>query len=325
MRIGIYGYGNLGKGIEACARYNADMELFGVFTRRAPESVKTVTGVPVYSAADILSFKDKIDVLIICGGSATDLPEMTPMLAESFNVIDSFDTHAKIPEHFARVDSAACAGGKVALISAGWDPGLFSIARLYASSVLPSGNDYTFWGKGISQGHSDAIRRIDGVVDARQYTVPVDEAMALVRAGECPELTTRQKHKRDCYVVAAEGADKSRIEREICEMPNYFADYDTTVNFITLEELKRDHSGMPHGGSVIRNGITGLSGENVHTVEFSLKLDSNPEFTASVIVAYARAVARLAANGDSGCKTVFDIAPALLSPLTAEEIRAHML
>ena len=325
MRIGIYGYGNLGKGVEAAAKYNPDAELVGVFTRRDPSSFSTLSGIPVYSANDIESFKDKIDVLIICGGSATDLPKMTPALAKSFNVIDSFDTHARIPEHFAAVDASAREGGKVALISAGWDPGLFSIARLYASAVLPEGKDYTFWGRGISQGHSDAIRRIAGVVDARQYTVPVPEALSAVRGGNCPELTTREKHKRECYVVAEEGADLARIEREIKEMPNYFADYDTTVAFISQEELWRDHKGMPHGGSVIRNGKTGLSGENTNTVEFSLKLDSNPEFTASTIMAYARAIYKLSLCGVVGCKTVFDIAPADLSPLSAEEIRAHLL
>ena len=325
MRIGIYGYGNLGKGVEAAAKYNTDAELVGVFTRRDPASVKTVSGIPVFSADKIADFKDKIDVLIICGGSATDLPKMTPALAKDFNVIDSFDTHARIPEHFAAVDEAARIGGKVALISAGWDPGLFSVARLYASAVLPEGADYTFWGRGISQGHSDAIRRIEGVVDARQYTVPVAEALASVRGGSCPEFTTREKHKRECYVVAEEGADKARIEREIKEMPNYFADYDTSVTFITLEELKRDHKGMPHGGSVIRNGKTGFGGENTSTVEFSLRLDSNPEFTASTIMAYARAIYRISKRKDFGCKTVFDIAPAELSPLSGEEIRAHLL
>ena len=325
MRIGIYGYGNLGKGVEAAARYNPDAELVGVFTRRDPASVKTVSGIPVYSAEKIGDFKDKIDVLIICGGSATDLPEMTPKLALDFNVIDSFDTHARIPEHFAAVDSAARIGGKVALISAGWDPGLFSVARLYASAVLPEGADYTFWGRGISQGHSDAIRRIEGVVDARQYTVPIPEALSAVRGGECPELTTGEKHKRECYVVIKEGADKARIESEIKEMPNYFADYDTTVTFITAEELARDHKGMPHGGSVIRNGKTGFAGENTSTIEFSLRLDSNPEFTASTIMAYARAIFKLSIRGEVGAKTVFDIAPADLSSLSADEIRAHLL
>ena len=325
MKIAIYGYGNLGRGVECATKYHTDAELVGIFTRRAPESVKTVLGTPVYSADRVLEYKDKIDVLILCGGSATDLPEMTPALASNFNVVDSFDTHAKIPEHFARVDVAAKSGGNVALISCGWDPGLFSVARLYASSVLPSGSDYTFWGRGISQGHSDAIRRIDGVVDARQYTVPVPEAIASVRAGNSPTLTTREKHLRECYVVAAEGADKARIEAEIKNMPNYFADYDTTVNFISLEELRRDHAGMPHGGSVIRNGRTGFDGEHNHTVEFSLKLDSNPEFTASVLVAYARAVVRMSKRGLDGAKTVFDIAPADLSQYSAEELRAHML
>ena len=325
MKIAIYGYGNLGRGVECATKYHTDATLVAVFTRRPPETVRTLLGTPVYSADRILEFKDEIDVLILCGGSATDLPRMTPELAKSFNVVDSFDTHAKIPEHFSNVDSAAREGSHTALISAGWDPGLFSIARLYASSVLPDGSDYTFWGRGISQGHSDAIRRIEGVVDARQYTVPVPTALSLVRAGKCPALTTREKHLRECYVVAEDGADKARIESEIKNMPNYFADYDTTVNFVSIEELRENHSGMPHGGSVIRNGRTGLSGENSHTVEFSLKLDSNPEFTASVLVAYARAVYKLSSRGDYGCKTVFDVAPADLSPYSAEEIRAHML
>ena len=325
MRIAIYGYGNLGRGVECATKYQDDAELVAIFTRRAPESVKTVLGAPVYSAERVLEFKDKIDVLILCGGSATDLPEMTPELSKHFNVIDSYDTHATIPKHFAAVDKAASESGHVALISAGWDPGLFSIARVYASSVLPCGKDYTFWGRGISQGHSDAIRRIDGVLDARQYTVPVPEAISAVRAGESPELTTRQKHLRECYVVLAEGADAERVEREIKNMPNYFADYDTTVNFITLDELRKNHSGMPHGGSVIRNGKTGFDGEHRHTVEFSLNLDSNPEFTASVLVAYARAVFRLAKKGDVGCKTVLDIAPAELSLMPREELYAHML
>ena len=325
MKIAIYGYGNLGRGVECATRYHKDAELVAVFTRRPPETVKTLFDTPVYSIDRILEFKDKVDVLILCGGSATDLPKMTPALAESFNVVDSFDTHAKIPEHFRAVDAVAKKHGHTALISAGWDPGLFSIARLYASSVLPSGSDYTFWGRGISQGHSDAIRRIDGVLDARQYTVPVPEALSAVRSGECPSLTTREKHLRECYVVAKEGADLEKIESEIKNMPNYFADYDTTVNFISMEELKEKHCGMPHGGSVIRNGKTGVDGENTHTVEFSLKLDSNPEFTASVLVAYARAVARLAKEGSFGCKTVFDVAPAYLSEYSAEEIRAHML
>ncbi len=325
MKIAIYGYGNLGRGVEAAVQYHGDTELVGVFTRRAPETVRTLTGVAVYSADDILKFKDKIDVLILCGGSATDLPEMTPMLSEHFNVVDSFDTHAKIPEHFENVDRAASASGHTSLISAGWDPGLFSIARLYASSVLPEGKDYTFWGRGVSQGHSDAIRRIEGVADARQYTVPKEEALSLVRSGKNPELTTREKHERICYVVLKEGADAALVEKTIKEMPNYFADYDTTVNFVSLEELKRDHSALPHGGSVIRNGVSGLDGQNSHTVEFSLKLDSNPEFTSSVLVAYARAVYRMAKRGQFGCKTVFDIAPADLSEKSGEEIRKTML
>ncbi len=325
MKIAIYGYGNLGKGVESAVKYHTDMELFGIFTRRGPESVKSVIGTAVYHTDDLMKYKDMIDVLIICGGSATDLPKMTPELAKSFNVIDSFDTHARVPEHFAAVDKAASESGHTALISAGWDPGLFSVARLYASAVLPQGEDYTFWGRGVSQGHSDAIRRIAGVVDARQYTVPIDAAISAVRRGECPKFGTADKHLRECYVVAEEGADLERIEREIKTMPNYFADYQTTVTFITLEELRKNHSGIPHGGSVIRNGVTGLSGENRHTVEFSLKLDSNPEFTASVIVAYARAVGRMAKRGRTGALTVFDVAPADLSQLSAEELRAHML
>ena len=325
MKIAIYGYGNLGRGVECAARQQDDVKLTAVFTRRSPESVTTKSGVPVYSADEIQNHKAEIDVLIICGGSATDLPKMTPALAKEFNVIDSFDTHAKIPEHFSAVDKAARSGGHVALVSAGWDPGLFSIARAYAGAVLPQGKDYTFWGRGISQGHSDAIRRIDGVLDARQYTVPVSEAINAVRSGESPELSTREKHKRECYVVLAEGADKDRIENEIKTMPNYFADYDTTVNFITKEELLRDHGGMPHGGSVIRNGSTGFNSENSHTIEFRLALDSNPEFTASVLVAYARAIHRLSARGDVGCKTVLDIAPSDLSTLSPEALRASLL
>ncbi len=325
MKIAIYGYGNLGKGVECAVKYHKDMELVGVFTRRNPESVKTVSGVPVYSADSILNFKGKIDALILCGGSATDLPELTPMLSEHFNVVDSFDTHAKIPEHFENVDKKARLGGNTALISAGWDPGLFSIARLYMSSVLPEGENYTFWGRGISQGHSDAIRRIEGVLDARQYTVPIEEALGSVRGGGTPTLTTKEKHRRECYVVAKDGADTSLIEKTIKEMPNYFADYETTVTFVTKEELMRDHGGMPHGGSVIRNGKTGFDGENTHTVEFSLRLDSNPEFTSSVLVAYARAVYRMNARGICGAVTVFDVAPVDLSEKTAEEIRATML
>lgn len=325
MKIGIYGYGNLGKGVECAILQNPDAELVGIFTRREPASIKTLTGAKVYSASDILAFKGAIDVLIICGGSATDLPVLTPELAKNFNIIDSFDTHAKIPEHFENVDRAARESGHTALISAGWDPGLFSLNRLYASCVLPDGKDYTFWGRGVSQGHSDAIRRIDGVKDARQYTVPVEDALKRVRSGEMPELSTREKHTRECYVVAEEGADKARIENEIKTMPNYFADYDTTVTFITEEELKKNHSAIPHGGFVIRTGKTGLHGEHSHVIEYSLNLDSNPEFTSSAIVAFARAVDKKHKKGENGCYTVFDIAPAELSPLSGEEIRKHML
>ena len=325
IKIGIMGYGNLGKGVESAIKQNSDMELFGVFTRREPDSVKTLTGVNVYHSDDILKHKNNLDVVIICGGSATDLPVQTPYLAENFNVIDSFDTHAKIPEHFENVDAAAKKGGNVAMISVGWDPGMFSLNRLYSDCILPEGKDYTFWGKGVSQGHSDAIRRIEGVKDARQYTIPVDEALSKVRSGEIVELTTREKHIRECFVVAEEGADKARIENEIKTMPNYFADYDTIVHFITEEDLKRDHSGIPHGGFVIRSGVTGLNKENKHIIEYSLKLDSNPEFTASVIVAYARAAYRMSKEGISGCKTVFDIAPSYLSAKTSEELRKTML
>lgn len=326
MKIGILGYGNLGRGVECAIKQNEDMELAAVFSRRNPDSVKILTeGVPVYHVDDILEHKDEIDVLIICGGSATDLPKQTPEYAKYFNVIDSFDTHAKIPEHFTNVDKAAKENGHVALISAGWDPGMFSLNRLYANCILPEGNDYTFWGKGVSQGHSDAIRRINGVKDGKQYTIPVPSALESVRNGENPELTTRQKHTRECFVVAEEGADLAAIEHEIVTMPNYFADYDTTVHFISEEELKRDHSGIPHGGFVFRSGVTGWNKENKHIVEYSIKLDSNPEFTASVIVAYARAINRLSKEGVSGCKTVFDIAPAYMSPMSGEEIRAHLL
>lgn len=325
MKIAIYGYGNLGRGVECAVINSGDAELFGVFTRRAPETIKTVSGCNVYHVDDILNYKDDIDVVIICGGSATDLPTMTPDLAKSFNVIDSFDTHAKIPQHFDNVNDAAKGTNHTALISGGWDPGMFSINRLYASAVLPDGKDYTFWGKGVSQGHSDAIRRIDGVKDAKQYTVPIDEALNAVRSGLQPELTTRQKHLRECFVVAEDGADKARIENEIKTMPNYFADYDTIVHFISEEELKLDHAGIPHGGFVIRTGKTGINHENSHVIEYSLKLDSNPEFTASVLVAYARAINKLYNRGDYGCKTVFDIAPADLSPLTNEELRKTML
>jgi len=326
IKVAIVGYGNLGRGVESAVRQNPDMELMGVFSRRDPESVKTVTeGLKVYHLDDILKYKEEIDVVVLCGGSATDLPVMTPMLAENFNVIDSFDTHAKIPEHFERVDAAAQKGGKVSVISVGWDPGMFSINRLYADVILPEGKDYTFWGKGVSQGHSDAIRRIAGVKDARQYTIPVEEVVNEVRSGAMKDYTTRQKHVRECFVVVEDGADKASIVEQIKTMPNYFADYDTTVHFITAEEMKRDHSGLPHGGSVIRTGKTGFSKEHTNTIEYKLSLDSNPEFTASVLTAYARAAYRMNKKGDSGCKTVFDIPPVLLSSKTPEEIRAHLL
>lgn len=326
LNIGIYGYGNLGKGVEAAVSLNDDTKLVGVFTRRDPENVRIATdGVGVYRTSDLDRFKNEIDVLIICGGSATDLPEMTPALAKDFNVIDSFDTHAKIPEHFDNVDAAAKAGDKIAMISGGWDPGLFSLARLYMNSVLPVGCDYTFWGRGVSQGHSDAIRRIKGVADARQYTVPVESAVEAVRNGEDPVLTTREKHTRECFVVAEEGADLAYIENAIKTMPNYFADYDTTVHFISAEEMARDHSALPHGGSVIRSGKTGFVQENTHVCEFSLKLDSNPEFTGSVLVAFARAIKKMYDRGDRGCKTVFDVAPADLSALSPECLRKTML
>ncbi len=324
IRIGIFGYGNLGRGIESAIAQNDDMELVAVFTRREPSSVKIKTrGAIVASADDVLSFIDKIDVMVICGGSATDLPKQTPYLARYFNVIDSFDTHAKIPEHFDNVDASALEGGHVAMISVGWDPGMFSLNRMYAGAILPEGQDYTFWGKGVSQGHSDAIRRIDGVLDARQYTIPVESALEGARSGNNPTLTTRQKHTRECFVVAEDGADLERIENEIKTMPNYFADYDTTVHFITQDELNEKHSGIPHGGFVIRSGVTGNG--NKHVIEYSLKLDSNPEFTASVIVAYTRAVCRMASEGMVGCKTVFDVAPAYLSPKTGAELRKNLL
>ena len=326
MKIGILGYGNLGKGIECAIKQNPDCELKAVFTRRDPSTVKLLTaGVPVYNVKDILDHKDEFDVLVLCGGSATDLPEQTPEYAKYFNVIDSFDTHAKIPQHFANVDAAAKSSNHVALISAGWDPGMFSLNRLYANCILPNGTDYTFWGKGVSQGHSDAIRRIEGVKNGKQYTIPVQAALDAVRSGSNPELTTRQKHTRECFVVAEEGADKARIEKEIKEMPNYFADYDTTVHFISEEELLKNHSGIPHGGFVIRTGKTGWDNEFNNVIEYSLKLDSNPAFTSSVIIAYARAVNRLQKEGKSGCITVFDVAPAYLSPLTGDDLRAHLL
>ena len=326
MKLAIYGYGNLGRGVECAIHQAPDAELFAIFTRRDPKTVKPAfESTRVLPAADILNYQDQIDVLILCGGSATDLPEMTPELARNFNVVDSFDTHATIPVHFAKVDEAAASTGHIALISCGWDPGMFSLNRLYASAILPCGNDYTFWGKGVSQGHSDAIRRLAGVKDARQYTVPIDTALEAVRAGTNPTLSTGEKHLRDCYVVAEEGADLERIRHEIVTMPNYFADYTTTVHFITEEEMRRDHSNLPHGGFVIRTGTTGVENEHKHVIEYSLKLDSNPEFTASVLVAFARAMDKMHRRGNTGCKTVFDVAPADLSPLSAEELRAHML
>ncbi len=326
MKAAILGYGNLGRGIESAIRQNPDFELSAFFTRRDPKDLKTNTpGVPIYNVCEIPAHKDEVDILFICGGSATDLPKQTPEYARYFNVIDSFDTHARIPEHFDNVDKAAKESGHVALISCGWDPGMFSLNRLYANCVLPEGNDYTFWGKGVSQGHSDAIRRIEGVKDGKQYTIPVQAALDAVRAGENPELTTRQKHTRECFVVAEEGADKAKIEQAIKTMPNYFDEYDTTVHFISEEELKRDHSGIPHGGFVFRSGVTGFDKEHKHVIEYSLKLDSNPEFTASVIVAYARAIVRMKKEGMTGCKTVFDVPPAYLSPLDASELRAHLL
>ena len=326
IKIGILGYGNLGRGVECAVKQNDDMELVAVFTRRNPEDVKILTETAtVCNVADVEDWKDKIDVMIICGGSATDLPKQTPVYAKMFNVIDSFDTHARIPEHFANVDAAAKEGGHVGIISVGWDPGMFSLNRLYANAILPDGNDYTFWGKGVSQGHSDAIRRVEGVKDGKQYTIPVEAALKAVRNGENPELTTRQKHTRECFVVLEEGADAAKVEEEIKTMPNYFSDYDTTVHFISEEELKANHNGIPHGGFVLRSGKTGWDGENKHLIEYSLKLDSNPEFTSSVLIAYARAAYRLASEGQSGCKTVFDIAPAYLSAKSGEELRKHML
>ena len=326
IRIGIMGYGNLGRGVECAVRQNPDLELTAVFTRRDPEKVAILTETAqVFRASEILEKKDLIDVLIICGGSATDLPRMTPEYVKHFNVIDSFDTHKKIPEHFANVDQAAKESGHIGIISVGWDPGMFSLNRLYAASILPEGKDYTFWGKGVSQGHSDAIRRIEGVKDARQYTIPVESSLEAVRNGENPDLTTRQKHTRECFVVVEESADKERIEREICTMPNYFDEYDTTVHFISQEELDRDHKGIPHGGFVIRSGKTGWNKENSHIIEYNLKLDSNPEFTSSVLAAYARAAYRMNREGQTGARTVFDVAPAMLSPMSGEEIRAKML
>ncbi len=325
-KIGILGYGNLGRGIECAIRETGDMELCAVFTRRDPSAITLKTeNVPVVSVKEIEDWKDKIDVLVLCGGSATDLPVQTPAYAKMFNVIDSFDTHANIPQHFAAVDAAAKESGHTAMISVGWDPGMFSLIRAYSSAILPNGKDYTFWGKGVSQGHSDAIRRIEGVADAKQYTIPVDAALEAVRSGENPELSTRQKHTRECFVVLKEGADPEKVRKEIVEMPNYFSDYDTTVHFISAEELARDHSELAHGGFVFRSGSTGINHEHKHVIEYSLKLDSNPEFTSSVIIAYARAVRRLNDKGDTGCKTVFDIPPVLLSEMSPEEMRSHLL
>ena len=326
IRVGIMGYGNLGRGVELAVRQNPDMELAAFFTRRDPSALKTLSPeVPVYNVADAIAHKDEVDVLVICGGSATDLPKQTPEYAKYFNVVDSFDTHAKIPEHFAACDAAAKAAGHVAFISIGWDPGMFSLQRLLGNCILPDGADYTFWGKGVSQGHSDAIRRIQGVVDAKQYTIPVEEALARVRSGENPELSTREKHTRECFVVAEEGADLAEIERQIVTMPNYFDEYDTTVHFITLEEMKRDHAALPHGGFVLRTGVTGANGETKQMIEYSLKLGSNPEFTSCVLICCARAVARMHREGMKGCKTIFDVPPAYFSPLSGEELRRMLL
>ncbi len=326
IKLGILGYGNLGRGVEAAVLQNPDMELAAVFTRRNPEDLKINSKTAkVLNASEIENWKDKIDVLILCGGSATDLPVQTPKYAKIFNVVDSFDTHAKIPEHFENVDKAAKEGGNVGIISVGWDPGLFSLNRMYANAILPDGKDYTFWGKGVSQGHSDAIRRIEGVKDAKQYTIPVESALDAVKNCKNPELSTREKHTRECYVVLKEGADAKKVEAEIVNMPNYFADYNTTVHFISEDELKKNHSGIPHGGFVFRCGKTGLNKENDHIIEYNLKLDSNPEFTSSVLIAYARAAYKMAKEGCYGCKTVFDIAPAYLSPKSGEELRKTML
>ena len=325
IRIGISGYGNLGRGIECAVSKSSDMELVGIFTRRNPETIHTHTGAAVYSVEKLSEMQDKIDVLILCGGSANDLPKQTAEWAKYFNVVDSFDTHAKIPEHFDNVNEASKNSKHISVISVGWDPGMFSLNRLYGQAILPDGKDYTFWGKGVSQGHSDAIRRIEGVIDARQYTIPVEEAVERVRKGENPELSTRQKHTRECFVVAEEGADLNRIENEIKTMPNYFADYDTTVHFISEEELMREHKGIPHGGVVLRSGVTGFENENKHVIEYKLTLDSNPEFTSSVLIAYARAAYRMHKEGQCGCKTVFDIPPAYLHTASAEELRKTLL
>lgn len=325
IRVGIAGYGNLGKGVESALLHTEDMELVGIFTRRAPETVKTATGAPVYSWDEAKNMQNDIDVMILCGGSANDLPTQTAEMAQYFNVIDSFDTHANIPEHFDMVDAVSKKSGKISIISVGWDPGLFSLNRLFGQAILPDGCDYTFWGKGVSQGHSDAIRRIPGVKDGKQYTIPSDEALERVRNGENPELTTREKHTRECFVVAEEGADKEEIRKAIVTMPNYFADYDTTVHFISQEELDREHSGIPHGGVVFRTGVTGINGEHKHVIEYKLTLDSNPGFTSSVLVAYARAAFRMHSENQCGCKTVFDVAPAYLHPASPEEQRKTLL
>lgn len=325
IKIGIVGYGNLGRGIECAIAQNKDMELVAIFTRRNPSEVNSLTNVKVCKVDDAINYKDKIDVMILCGGSANDLPDQTPYFAKYFNVVDSYDTHKKIPEHFANVDESARENNNIAIISVGWDPGMFSINRLYSEAIIPDGKSYTFWGYGVSQGHSDAIRRIDGVKDARQYTVPIDEALEVVRNGECPDFTTGEKHRRECYVVAEEGADKERIEREIKTMPNYFDEYETTVNFISEEELNKNHSKMPHGGIVIRNGKTGINLENTHTIEYKLNLESNPEFTSSVLLAFARGIHRMRNEGKTGCVTVFDVPPAYLSPKSAEELRKELL
>ena len=320
IRIGILGYGNLGKGTELAIKQNSDMELVAIFTRRNPNDLKTITNVPVVNISEIEEWKDKIDVMILCGGSATDLPEQGPKYAEMFNTIDSYDTHAKVPEYYTNVNEQAKKGGKLSIISVGWDPGLFSLNRLYAEAILPTGNTYTFWGRGVSQGHSDAIRRIEGVKNAVQYTIPIEEAVEAVRSGDNPEFTTREKHLRECFVVLEDGADSKKIEEEIKTMPNYFADYDTIVHFISEEELKKNHSGIPHGGFVIRSGNTGLDNKTNQIIEYSLKLESNPEFTSSVLLAYARAAYKLHQKGETGARTVLDIPPAMLSPKSNEEL-----
>lgn len=326
IKIGILGYGNLGRGVECAVKNNPDMEVVAVFTRRDPQTVSILTETAkVYKIDEAKNMTDKIDVMILCGGSATDLPKQTPEFAKLFNLVDSFDNHAHIPEHFACVDSASKEGKKVSIISVGWDPGMFSLNRLYANALLPQGNDYTFWGKGVSQGHSDAIRRVEGVKNGKQYTIPVNSALEAVRSGENPTLSTRQKHTRECFIVAEDGADKAKIEETIKTMPDYFEPYDTTVHFISEEEFLRDHSSIPHGGFVFRSGQTGWNGENKHIIEYSLKLDSNPEFTSSVLVAYARAAYKMSKENQIGCKTVFDIPPAYLSAKSGEELRKNLL